>query len=237
MSEWTMKRFWKEATVEAQDRGYAVLLDGRPVKTPAKAPLVVPTRGMAQAIAAEWNAQDGRVDPATMPVTRSANAAIDKVAHQHAEVAQMLAEYGDADLTCYRADKPAALVERQAAAWDPLLAWTAATFGAPLQTRAGVMHAPQDPAALAPLRAEVHGFDPFRLTALHDLVSMSGSLVIGLAATRGLHDGDMLWALSRIDEAWQEEQWGRDEEAVEQAEYKRGEFQHALRFYALCKPD
>ena len=144
MSDWKAKRFWKAADVAETNHGFTVHLDGRAVKTPAKAPLVVPTRAMAQAIAKEWDAQDGLIAPDTMPVTRAANAAIDKVTHQHDEVAQMIAGYGDTDLLCYRADSPVELVARQAAAWDPLLDWAADTLEARLKPVTGIMHSPQD---------------------------------------------------------------------------------------------
>lgn len=233
MSGWAKKRFWTEVTVAEVDSGFGVFLDGRSVKTPAKAPLVVPTRAMAESMASEWEAQEGELDPNSMPVTRSANAAIDKVAVQHAEVADMLAEYGGSDLLCYRATSPAELVARQAEAWDPLLDWAAETFQARLKPVAGLMFEPQAPKVLAALRQEVHGFDNFSMAALHDLVGISGSLIIGLAATRDLKDVDSLWALSRIDESWQEEQWGHDEEAAADAEKKRLAFEHAYRFFKL----
>lgn len=236
MSEWAPKRFWKETTVTEAPQGFTVTLDGRGIKTPAKTPIHVPTRTLAEALAAEWEAQEAKVNPATMPFTRTTNSALDKVATQRAEVADMLAAYGDADLTCYRAGTPEELVARQAAAWDPLLDWLDKTFGARLHPRTGVMHEPQDARALDILLGQVHALSPFELAAFHDLVSMSGSLVIGLAVTRGVDAPDALWDLSRIDETWQEEQWGRDEEAHAQAEYKRGEFLHAARYYAMCLP-
>ncbi|KIC11667.1 ATPase [Leisingera sp. ANG-M1] len=231
MSGWAQKRFWKEVSVAGTEGGFAVELDGRRVKTPAKAPLVVPTREMAEAIAAEWKAQTESVDPGTMPCTRSANAAIDKVTHQHSEVADMLAEYGDSDLLCYRADTPAELTLRQAQEWDPALDWAAEALGARLQPRAGVLHQPQEPQALETLRAKVHAMTPFQLAAFHDLVGISGSLVLGFAAAQSWRGADEIWQLSRLDERWQEEQWGEDEEAQAAAEVKRQEFLHAKRFY------
>jgi chaperone required for assembly of F1-ATPase len=233
MSEWKAKRFWTSADIAPEDDGFSVRLDGRPVKTPAKAPLVVPTSDMARAIAAEWDAQVDVIDPHSMPVTRSANAAIDKVRHQHAEVAQMLADYGDADLLCYRAASPVELIHRQSEAWDPLLDWAEATFGARLRTVTGVMHAPQDQTALAALTGPVHKMDAFTLTAFHDLVSLSGSLVIGFAALTGHRPPDELWQLSRLDEQWQAELWGVDEEAAEQAARKESDFLAAKRFHDL----
>ena len=144
MAGWAAKRFWTDVTLVELPGGYGIRLDARPVKTPAKAPLVVPTRGLADAIAIEWRAQQGVIDPTGMPFTRSANSAIDKVAAQRAEVVDLIAAYGDADLICYRATVPARLVARQSAAWDPLLTW-AAGIGAPLQALPGVIHAPQPP--------------------------------------------------------------------------------------------
>lgn len=235
MSEWAPKRFWKVTDVVADGDGFGVTLDGRPVRTPAKRPLRVPTQTMAQAIAAEWDAQAEKVDPRTMPVTRGANAAIDKVALQKAEVADMLAAYGDSDLLCYRAVEPEALVARQAEAWDPLIDWAAAEFGSRLKVYSGVMHAPQDPAAVARLSAFVHGFTHFELAGFHDLVALSGSLVIGLAATRDFESADRLWTVSRIDEDWQAEQWGVDEQAAETAEIKRQSFVQAKLFYDACR--
>jgi chaperone required for assembly of F1-ATPase len=237
MSDWALKRFWKTATAEAGDAGYDILLDGRPVRTPAKAKLSVPGKAMAETIAAEWEAQTEQVDPTTMPFTRSANAAIDKVTIQHAEVADMLAGYGDSDLLCYRADHPEELVERQTALWDPILDWAAQDLGVRLEPRVGVMHAPQSPEALKALSEQVHALNAFELTAFHDLVSMTGSLILGFAATRDIHDAEDIWQLSRLDENYQEEKWGVDEEAAETAAYKKAEFLHAHRFYRLGKAD
>lgn len=234
MSEWAPKVFWTKAEAVEAEGGWTVALDGRRVRTPAKAPLVVPTQGLAQAMAAEWAAQQDKVDPTTMPFTRTANAAIDKVVAQHAEVAQMLADYGDSDLLCYRAETPRDLADRQAASWDPILEWAADRYGARLQPRAGVMHAPQSPQALEKLGAAVAAQDQFRLAAFHDLVTISGSLVMGLAAAEGAFDIDQLWQASRVDEAYQIEQWGDDEEAAETTELKRQAFLHANRFYSLC---
>ena len=235
MSEWKAKRFWKAADVAEEGGGFTVRLDGRPVKTPAKSPLVVPTPQMAQAIAAEWDAQEDVIDPGSMPVTRAANAALDKVRPQHAEVAQMIADYGDADLLCYRADSPAELVQRQAEAWDPLLDWAARDLGARLRPVTGVMHAPQDATALRTLSERVHKMEAFTLTAFHDLVSLSGSLVIGFSALHDLHDTATLWRLSRIDETWQEDQWGTDEEAAALAARKESDFFAAKRFHDLAR--
>lgn len=236
MSGWKAKRFWKEAKAVETEGGFTVLLDGRGVKTPAKAALVVPTMAMAAQIASEWAAQEAEVRPLTMPVTRGANAALDKVAVQHAEVVDLIAEYGGSDLLCYRADSPAELIARQAAAWDPVLDWAAQTLDARLTVAHGVMHVAQDAAVLTRLHARVAALTPFELAAFHDLVGMSGSLVLGFAALADLHPVSHLWDLSRIDETWQAEQWGVDEEAAELAETKRAAFCQAKRFYDLCQP-
>jgi len=232
---WAAKRFWKDATVEEVTGGFTVRLDGRGVKTPAKAELVVPTQAMAQASADEWQAQDETIDPGTMPVTRSVNAAIDKVAVQFTEVADMLAAYGDSDLTCYRAASPAGLVARQNEAWDPLLDWAGETFQARLIPVEGVMHAPQREESLRRLAAPLYEMSNFELTAMHDLISLSGSLIIGLAARAAFLSPDILWERSRLDEIWQIEQWGADEEAEEMAAVKRQSFLDAHRFLTLSK--
>jgi chaperone required for assembly of F1-ATPase len=233
MSDWKAKRFWKEASVVEAETGYAVTLDGRAVKTPAKQALHVPTRAMALAIAQEWDAQKDIINPNTMPATKTANAAIDKVTIQHAEVADMLAAYGDSDLLCYRADSPVELVERQAEQWDPMLDWAAEALSAKLEARVGVMHIPQDPDAIKILRQRTHALDAFELAAFHDLVSLSGSLVLAFAATLDARPAETLWNLSRLDELWQEEKWGEDEDATALAEVKREAFLHAKRMYDL----
>ncbi|MFA5580808.1 MAG: ATP12 family protein [Paracoccaceae bacterium] len=235
MNAWAAKRFWTDTRAEADADGYIIRLDDRLLRTPAKAPLVVPTMALAQAIADEWAAQQGEIKPAQMPFTRSANAAIDKVMRQQAEVADMLADYGDSDLLCYRADAPAELAARQAARWDPLLDWAADHLSARLVPVAGVMHRPQDGAALARLRAQVHALDPFALTAFHDLVSLSGSLVIGFSAIHAQNSPTALWDLSRLDEDWQKEQWGSDDEAEELAHQKQAAFLHADAFYHMSR--
>lgn len=233
MSEWAAKRFWKTASVVALNDGYTVQLDARPVKTPAKALLVVPTESMAQAIAAEWDAQVGKIDPMTMPVTRGANAAIDKVSTQKDEVVAMLAAYGDSDLLCYRATNPEELVSLQRQAWDPLLDWAATAMQAPLISADGVMHVPQDQAVLDRLTSEVARQTAFQLAGFHDLVSMSGSLVLALAVIHARLAPGEAWALSRVDEEYQISQWGADEEAAELTEVKRRAFLHAAHFFDL----
>ena len=188
---------------------------------------------MADAVAAEWDAQEKEVDPASMPFTRSANAAIDKVRIQHGEVADMLADYGDSDLLCYRATHPQALQDRQASEWDPALDWAAEALSARLIPVAGVLHQPQPDTALSTLRQRVHALDAFQLAAFHDLVSLSGSLILGFAAALNWRNPGEIWRISRLDENWQIEQWGHDEEAHLVAETKKAAFLHAKRFFDM----
>lgn len=235
MSEWTLKRFWSAASFAEAEGGWQILLDSKPVRTPAKAALVVPTRALAEAIAVEWDAQDEAVDPLSMPLTRSANAAIDKVTPQFDEVAALIGEYGGADQLCYRAEGPDALIQRQAEAWDPLLDWAASGLKAPLAMTTGVMHTQQPVSSLQALGARVRALSPFELTALHDLVGLSGSLIIGLAVLDEVLAPEELWRRSRIDETWQQEQWGIDEEAAAAAALKRQDFLHAVRFIGLVR--
>jgi chaperone required for assembly of F1-ATPase len=232
---WTAKRFWKQATAEAVGGGYTVLLDGRGVKTPARTPLVVPSLALAQALAVEWDAQEGVVNPATMPLTRMANSALDKVAPQFAEVADMLAAYGGHDLLCYRATGPQTLVDRQIAAWTPLLDWAAQSLDAALKVTEGIVPIEQTAASQASLTARVHALSAFELAAFHDLVTITGSLVLALAVTDGRLTLTEAWALARIDEDWQAEVWGSDEDAAENARLKQSALDSAGRFLALCR--
>ena len=236
MSDWKTKRFWKAATVAQTGDGFAVELDGRRIKTPAKAALVLPTQHMAQAVAVEWDAQQEQINPATMPVTRTANAAIDKVTPQHAEVADLLAAYGDSDYLCYRAETPDELAARQGDVWDPMLDWGAQALGARLLPRVGIMHKPQDAQVVAHLSARVQALNAFELAAFHDLVSLSGSLILAFAATRDARPPEELWEISRLDEIYQIEQWGPDDEAEALVEIKKASFLHAKRMFDLAQP-
>lgn len=234
MSNWKPKRFWTAAAVVPQDGGFTVHLDNRPVKTPAKQPLLLPTEALAALIAAEWDAQTGLVNPETMPVTRMANSAIDKVVPQYDEVATLLTAYGETDHLCYRATHPAKLIARQAEAWDPLLLWATKALQAPLRTTAGIVHVAQDPEVMQHLHQRVLGLGNFRLAAVHDLVSISGSLVLAFAVGHGHLTAAEGWRLSRIDEDWQIELWGEDEDAAAASALKREAFHLASQFYSLC---
>ncbi|MEM9851183.1 MAG: ATP12 family protein [Pseudomonadota bacterium] len=221
------KRFWKQVTVPAMPGGFGVALDGRPVKTPAKAPLVIPTEAAAQIVAQEWDAQQDAIDPALMPATRWANSAIDKVAPQQDAVAGMLADYGASDLLCYRADGPSGLVDAQAAAWDPPLAWCRDALGADLQVTEGIVPVAQAPDALAHMRRVLDRLDSFELAAVHDLIVISGSLVLGLMVEADAINPAEAWRASRVDEDWQIAQWGDDAEAIALAQAKEQDFHRA----------
>lgn len=234
MTEWKAKRFWKEASVVEADGGFRVMLDGRGVSTPGKQPLVMPTRAMAEAVAVEWDAQEGEIKPLTMPHTRSANSAIERVDPQLDDVAEMLLGYAETDLLCYRADKPIELTQRQAEAWDPMLDWAAQALEAPLEPRVGVMWVSQPATSIAAFAKSLGRIDPFPMTALHDLVTLTGSLVLGLAVSKQRISAKEAWRLSRIDEDWQIEQWGPDEEAAELAATKEAQLLHAEEFWHLC---
>ncbi|WBU64967.1 ATP12 family chaperone protein [Paracoccus aerodenitrificans] len=235
MSEWKARRFWKSASVGQEGEGWRVTLDGRPVMTPGKHPLILPVRALAEAIAAEWDAQDDVIDPEAMPLTRAANSAIEKVSPQFGAVADMLAAYGGTDLLSYRADGAAELAARQATGWDPLLDWSARELDAPLAVTSGVMPVGQDPAALARLRERLDSLDPFELTALHDLVTLPGSLILGLAVFYGRLTAEEAFALSRIDEEYQAENWGHDDEAAEAAANRRIAMLNAERLLGLLR--
>jgi len=235
MTGWAIKRFWTQTHVTPADGGFAVTLDIRPLRTPAKALLILPTHALATLVAAEWQAQTGKVDPRQMPMTRMANSAIDKVRPQHAEVAALLAAYGATDHLCYRAETPAELAARQARAWDPVLDWAAAALGARLNTGPGIIPVAQNPDAIAHLHARVTALDPFALAAFHDLVSLSGSLILGFGVATGAYDPAHAWQLSRIDEDWQQEVWGDDADASATAALKAAAFLDAARFFLLSQ--
>lgn len=233
MSAWAAKRFWTSTSVVAVDGGFAVHLDARAVKTPSKKLLILPNAAMAQAIAVEWDAQQGLIRPDTMPMTRYANSALEKVAPQFDAVADHLATYGETDLLCYRATGPQALIDRQNAAWDAWLDWAAQDLNAPLIATAGVMYIAQHPASLTNLRAQINDMTHFHLSAFHDLVAISGSFILALAMARGRITAAQGFDLSRIDEDWQIEQWGQDDEASALAASKARALQDALTFFKL----
>lgn len=228
-----MKRFYREAAAAPAEGGVAILLDGRPVKTPARHTLAVPTEELSEAIAAEWNAQGEEVDPRAMPLTGLANAAIDRVAPDPAAFARSLAAYGESDLLCYRSEGPEALVRRQEASWNGLLAWARQRYNVDFETVVGVMHKPQPGETVDRLARAVATRDAFRLAALSPLVTISGSLVIALALAEGEIGLETAWDAATLDEAWQAEQWGEDPLATQALAARRREFDAAYNFLTL----
>lgn len=228
-----MKRFYTHVSVVEDEGGYTIQLDTRPVRTPARAALSVPSVAMAAAIAAEWRGQGDQLDPASMPITGMANAAIDHVAGNRAEFAAGVSRYAQSDLLCYRADGPDTLVARQAAAWDPLLDWARRRYDVDFAVTQGIIPVQQPDETLARLAAVVQAFDPFRLTGLSTLVTLSGSLICGLAVVDGGHDIEAVWHAAEIDEAWQAEQWGEDAEASARAALRAADFSMAGAFCGM----
>lgn len=205
-----MKRFWTTAAVTQAASGWGVALDGKPLRTPARAALTLPTAALAHTIAAEWNAQGDVVNPRSLPMTGLANAAIDRVAPDLAAFADGLAVFAENELLAYRADYPPPLVAHQAAQWDPWLAWAQQRYGIMFTTVTGIIHRPQPPATLARITSAYRAFDAFRLAALNPVVTISGSALIGLAVADGAMDAATAWEIGHLDELWQAEQWGKD---------------------------
>jgi chaperone required for assembly of F1-ATPase len=227
-----MKRFWKDVTITAE-RGIA--LDGRPVRTPGRLALVLPTEALAEAVAEEWRAVEGKIDPRRMPLTGLANTAIERVAPDAATFAAGLATWGESDLLCYRAESPDALVARQAAAWNPLLAWARARYDVHFTVTAGIMHQPQPPATLTRLAEAVAARSAFELAALSPIITITGTLVGALALIEDATDAATLWTAAHIDEDWQAELWGRDPLALAAYEERQRDYNAALRFLTLLK--
>jgi chaperone required for assembly of F1-ATPase len=227
------RRFYTVATVAAAPGGHTVVLDGRSVKTPGKRALVVPTASLASAIAGEWQAQGEWIDPATMPLTRLANTTIDAVAERIAEVRADALGYAGSDLLCYRAEHPVELVARQQRHWDPVLDWARDRLGAPLATASGITHRPQPAAAIAAIGRRLERLDPFRLAGVHELTTISGSVVLALAVLDRKLTSDAAWTAAHVDEDWQIRHWGEDFEAAKRREIRRRDFDAAARLIEL----
>tara|TARA_R110000782_G_scaffold78293_5_gene156043 strand:- start:22924 stop:23622 length:699 start_codon:yes stop_codon:yes gene_type:complete len=230
-----MKRFYKEATTGPCEGGHGILLDGRPVRTPARNPLALPTAALAEAVAKEWAEQGEDIDPGSMPMTGFANAALDQIAPDPAAFAENIAAYGESDLLCYRAEGPETLVARQAGQWQPLLDWAAARYDISFAVTQSIMHVAQAGATLARLRDAVRGQDIFTLAALSTLTSLSGSLVIALAAVERAFPLVQLWQAAELDELWQAEYWGDDDQALARRARRHTEFCTAAKFAELAR--
>lgn len=230
-----MKRFWKEALAEKADGGWQITLDGKPVRTPMREPLVLPTERLAEAVAAEWAGVGETIDPRAMPLTGLANAAIDRVAADRKSFAEGLANYAEGDLACYRADGPRELIELQERDWDPLLAWARRRYDVDFRTTAGLMHVAQPKATVERLAQAVGELDAFHLAGLSPLVTIGGSLVAALGVLEGAFPPDKAWAAVSLDDKWQAEQWGADEEAQKALDARRKDFLAAAEFLRLLK--
>jgi chaperone required for assembly of F1-ATPase len=225
-----MRRFWKIVAIDADG---VVRLDDRPVRTPGRVPLALPCSALAEAVADEWRAVGETIDPRAMPLMGLANAAIDRVVPDPRGFAAGLAVFGESDLLCYRADAPPPLVERQAAAWDPLLDWARTRYDVHFEVTSGVMHRPQPPATIARLGEAVAARSPFELAALSPIVTISGSLVAALALVEGAAAAESVWKAAELDEDWQAEQWGRDELSLAARDSRRRDFEAGARFLRL----
>ncbi len=230
-----MKRFYTTATTAPSGNGHAIHLDGRPIKTPKRAALIVPTPALAAAIATEWQEQAEEIAPATMPLTGMANAAIDLIAPDAPAFASPLAAYAESDLLCYRADDRE-LAALEAAAWNPILAWAATRYGVEFSLTTGIVHVAQPAPTLTALSDALLAYDPFHLAALSPLITIGGSLVVALALAERAFDADALWAAVNCDELWQEQRWGSDAEAIASRTAKQREWDAAARFLGLLDP-
>lgn len=218
------KRFYKEVSTDAADEGFRILLDGRPVRTPGKKLLAVPTQPIADRLVAEWDGQAEEIDPAKMPVTRLVNTAVDGVADNFGAVFDEIVRFSGTDLLCYRADSPAGLVDRQRDGWDPIIRWAAEAKGARFILVEGVMHQEQPAPAIEAFSAALSAYrHPLALACLHTVTTLTGSALLALALAEGEIDADKAWALAHLDEDWQIEHWGADEEAFHRRELRREE--------------
>ena len=233
MSEWKQKRFWKNVRVVSSEAGYFIKLDDKILKTPAKRQMMLPTEALAKKVASEWDEQVEEIDPTTMPFTKSANVALDKVSEQFEEVSSLISEYGDTDLLYYRADSPPELQKRQKTGWDPIVKWAENTFKVQINCGTGIVYIPQNEKLISEIRIKISSLNIFELTAFYDMVSITGSLILGLAIINGRLSADEAYQLSRIDEQWQLEHWGEDEEAQVASNKKNIAILHSEEFFAL----
>ena len=227
-----MKRFYKDATVTG-DGPFGVALDDRPLRTPARVPLAVPTRSLAEAIAGEWQAQGEKIDPRSLPLSGFANAAIDRVAADHAGFAKRLATYAESELIAYRADGPASLLAAQATAWDPWVEWLARRYDVGLTITTGIMHVAQPTATLIRLHTAFAAFTPFQLAPLDPIVTITGSAVLALAVVEGELEAQAAYDIAHVDALWQEQQWGRDPLAEKAEAERRADLDAAIRCLQL----
>ncbi|SFI29765.1 ATP12 family protein [Bradyrhizobium sp. Gha] len=229
------KRFYKEVGVVEAERGFAITLDGRPIRTPSTRQVVIPARALADAVAAEWAAQSETIDPVTMPLTRIANSVVEGVVDRVELVTDDLAKYFETDLLFYRAAHPEGLVAREAAHWDPVLFWAAEALGAHFILSEGIMHVKQPDEALRVARAALPD-DPWSVAALHMVTTLTGSALLALALMHGVRDADQVWAAAHVDEDWNIDQWGVDEEAAARRATRFRDFEAAVAVLTAVNP-
>ncbi|MCK1391341.1 ATP12 family protein [Bradyrhizobium sp. 1] len=229
------KRFYQEAGVAEVEGGFAIMLDGKPIRTPSKRQVVIPSRALADAVAAEWAAQGETINPMTMPLTRVANSVVEGVVDRVELVAEDLAKYFESDLLFYRAGHPEGLVAREAAHWDPVLFWAAETLGAHFILSEGVMHVKQPDEAIQAARAALPG-DAWSVAALHVVTTLTGSALLALALAHGARDAGQVWDAAHVDEDWNAEKWGVDEEAAARRAARLRDFHAAVTVLAAVRP-
>ncbi len=229
------KRFYDQVAIADEGDGVALLLDGKPVRTPGKAPFVLPNAALAEAIAEEWRGQGARIDPQTMPLTRLANSVIDGVAGSEGAVLDDILKYAGSDLLCYRAGGPNGLVALQCKHWDPILAFAKQDLDAPMRPSEGVMHVEQPATSLHAIKTRLRDFDPWSLAALHVMTGLTGSALLALAVALGRLTPEEAWVAAHVDEDWQIAQWGEDEEAKQRRANRHRDFAAAARMLAIMQ--
>ncbi|MCP3400762.1 ATP12 family chaperone protein [Bradyrhizobium sp. CCGB20] len=229
------RRFYKEAGVADAEGGFAITLDGKPIRTPSGRQVVIPSRALAEAVASEWAAQGETIDPVTMPLTRIANSVVEGVVDRVELVSDDLAKYFETDLLFYRAGHPEGLVAREAAHWDPVLFWAAQTLGAHFILSEGIMHVKQPKEAVQAARAALPG-DAWSVAALHVVTTLTGSALLALALAHGVRDSGQVWAAAHVDEDWNAEKWGVDEEAASRRAARFRDFEAAVTVLVAAKP-
>ena len=230
MNEWKQRRNWSRASIDSNESGHAIGLDDRIARTPGGRSLVLPTRRLAELVAAEFHRQGKFVDPDSMPFTRRSHAAIDRIADMSSEVVEELASYASCDLLCYRAREPEELRRRQLESWNPLLAWIREAIGADMETVDGVTFIRQPERSVEAIRKPIRDLGTFELAGFSEMVSLTGSAVLALAVRQGRLSETQAWNLSRLDEDWQRERWGADREADVASAEKMEAFLTACRF-------
>jgi chaperone required for assembly of F1-ATPase len=227
------KRFYKDVAVTGEAPAFGIALDGRALKTPLKAPLAIPARPLAQAVAAEWNAQTEFLNPALMLLTKLVNTAIDRVALERPRIIAEITAFADADLICYRAESPAAFMELQTRHWDPVLDWAEKTLKTPFHTTTAILHKSQPADALAAFSAHLDAFNSHQLCAIHNLSTLTGSALLGAALGAGAITAEAAWTAAHVDEDWQISHWGEDAEAVARRAGRKREFEATVNYLMM----